>query len=500
MKIKPAPGIAIGSLHLLPVLLLLLWGMGVVSVAAQSRDVTWIVDSNLSNTPENSEYPAIVADDLGYVHVFWSEDVGGEAFRDMESRFPGNAIMYTRWDGTSWTQPVDILFVPGDTYAGFIAADVGEDSLLHVVWTGQADFYYSQAPSWQAESAHAWTKPKVVATDSARSAWESDVVADDYGNLHILYATRGDEPGVYHILSEDGGMTWGQATELSEPLIRPEIGFSHVRVITDGGGRLHAVWQTIMTEGFGQTIYYVRSIDKGQTWSAPIKFGTRDPGDYEASYAHLMSVSDSELHLIYIDGTTEGRYHRISRDGGETWTDPYHIATDHEGVNGYVFPLLDGAGQMHLIVNMRTKAQVGGLFYGRWLGDSWAPLARYDPVKGGHAEFHAGAVRLGNELHVVWSRLDNGEIVHVYGVVPSVSQTPPLPVPSPQPPTPTPSPPATRGFTSPTPTPFRQSVVPRLSSTSAQTSLFRVSPLVYSTGGALLLVAGVIFWTLIRRR
>ena len=45
------------------------------------------------------------------------------------------------------------------------------------------------------------------------------------------------------------------------------------------------------------------------------------------------------------------------------------------GVNGYVVPIADGAGQLHLMIDMRTKdTQTVGIYYARWLRDSWSPV------------------------------------------------------------------------------------------------------------------------------
>lgn len=491
------------AICLLAVLVLGLGGIEAVSVAAQSGSVVWSSPINLSNTPQNSEYPAIVADRLGYVHVFWSEDVDGEPLKDKDKPVPGNSIIYTRWDGVSWTVPKDVLFVPDESIAKFFAVDIDANNRLHAVWTGQSDFYYSNAPAWQAASAHAWSQPIIVATNSARSSWESSIAAGTSGNIHIIYATKGDEKGIYHIRSEDNGVTWSTAIKLSAPLDRLEQGFANVKIIADKASRLHAVWQTFQKDGYGQAVYYARSEDGGQSWTSPIQLGYRDPGDYEASYPYLVSRSEAELHLIYLDGAHGGRSQRISDDGGETWSEPYHIIPEMEGVNGYVIPVVDGAGQMHLIVNMRTKAgQVVGIYYAHWLGNSWSPV---EPVAvtqdQGAAHFSAATVRLGNELHVVWSELDKGEIGYVYGVVSSISQIPPLAIPSPQPSPSSSSPTTTLVTNQATLTPLAEPIQRQvLMNTQVSSPIFTINPLVVSLAASLLLVGTVTLWLRLRSR
>jgi len=500
LKMKPEIRMPIRAIGLLAVLLLPLWWEGAVPATAQSDTVIWSRPANLSNTSQSSGHPAIVADGHGYVHVLWSEEVGGEAMQPQDLVRTGNSIFYTRWDGASWTQPIDILFVPGEAIAEFVAVDVDAENRLHAVWTGQSNFYYSNAPSWQAESAHAWSKPVVVATNSARSQLESDIAADASANLHLVYATRGDGAGIYYIRSHDGGATWELATRLSEPFGPLETSFASVRVITDDAGRLHVVWQTTQEQGYGQAVYYARSIDGGKNWSAPVQLGYRDPEDYEASWPYLTAIGESELYLIYIDGSSKGRCHRISIDGGETWSEPRRVITEMEGVNGHVIPVVDGSGQVHLIVNMRTRAgQVVGIYYARWLGSGWSPIVPVDVSSPAAPSAHhtAAVVRLGNELHVVYNQLRTGEIWHLRGVLPAVTPAPMSALPTLRPPPPLPTP--TMATATPPPAPPSGQPPIDLAASSFATSPVS-NALLPGIGMALFLVVSVVVWTRVRPR
>jgi len=424
------------------------------TVAAQSSTITWSPPVNLSNSPESSSRPAIVTDHFGYVHVFWSEEVGGESIYGIPKALinNGNTIMYTRWDGKSWTPPIDILLVPGDDVATYVAVAVDADNWLHVIWSGQSSIYYSKAPAWQADSAHSWSQPAPVADGNARSQWESDIVASPDGKLHIVYATGGSDPSIYHILSEDAGATWEESTRISEPLDLLEEGVSNSRICIDGAGRLHVAWQTNQEEGFGQSAYYARSLDNGATWSTPYQLGYRQPGDYGVTFPSIACVGEGEIHIINVGGAWHyGRYEHISRDGGETWSPPNHILTELEGVNGYTYLLADSNLQKHLITTMRTQAeQQGGTFYARGLENGgWGPLDLAVPEAddtGPGAHWTATAMRLGNEIHVLWNTnfTDKaGEIWHTRGIIPGVPQQPAQPPPGDELVTPEPAPVAT---------------------------------------------------------
>jgi hypothetical protein len=492
--------------RILCTLLLLLLGLSWVphpEVEAQSETVTWSKPRNLSQTPYNSDHPAIIADSFGYVHTFWSEDLDGEPFQPDQDPKPGSTILYTRWDGVSWTAPKDVLYVPDDLLASFVAVDIDSENRLHVVWAGLKNHYYANAPSWEANYAAAWSRPMAIATSSAQTRWESSIAAAPSGSLHIAYATGGSDAAVYHIRSDDGGLTWQTAVKLTQPLGRLEKNFSNVQIIADEAGRLHAVWETNQQEGFGQAVYYARSTNGGNSWSLPVQMGYRDAGEFEASYPFLAVIGESEIHMIYVDGPWHtGRWHRISRDGGETWSEPRHVITGMEGVNGYVFPLVDGEGGMHLIINMRTIDQVGGIFYSPWLGNDWGPVARIPLAdQEGGAHWTAGATRLGNELHVVWTQLGRGEIGHVSGTLPWISPLPPSPIPSTEP----------EDLASSSPTPVN-SAPPALASTSDRETATAVSlssspsspalldPIVIGAVASLLVVGGVVLWAGIRRR
>jgi hypothetical protein len=421
---------------LLPLaILLLVPAQSMVNIAhAQSGAIEWSAPLNLSHTPQNSMIPAIVADGLGNVHVFWSEDVdGGPRQPGSPGSDSGSAIYYTRWNGQSWTTPVDVLYVPGENIANFVSVKVDNENRLHAVWTGQTNTYYSNALASQAESAHAWSPPQVVATNSAHSRWESDVVVDSAGSVHVVYAT-GDDAGVYHIRSNDGGATWSSPVQLSLPFDALETSFSHVRAIIDGTGRLHVVWQTNQIQGYGQGVYYARSLDNGDTWSRPVQLGYRGPSDTWIEWPYLADMGKSGLHLIYTNGSNKGRAYRVSNDRGETWSEARNVLPDLEGINGYNIPIVDGAGQMHLLINMRSRAtQAAGLWYAEWTGNDWSPA---NPIYVGpnSAHYMAVAVSRGNEIHIVWNEIATGEIWYIrgtiQGLVPESVQIAPTPMPT----------------------------------------------------------------------
>lgn len=423
--------------------------------------------------------------------------MGGGALRPGEGvGISGNTLLYTCWDGTTWSSPVDILLVPGENLAEFPAVDVDAENQLHVAWMATTRLYYSNALSWAAGSAHSWSEPTVLADYGAMGQFGVDIAADPLGGVHVVYAANVGDAGIYYLRSADGGLTWQEPISLSEPFGPSESWFSVVRIVGDHSGRLHAVWQTNQSEGYGQAIYYARSTDHGDTWNSPVQLGRRDPGDYEVAWPYLAAVGESELHLIHVDGPgSVGRFHRISTDGGETWSTPYHILDEMVGVNGNTVPIVDGAGQMHLIVNMRRRdTQRTGIYYARRLGNGWSPVEPVDISGPGapSAHYAAAALRRGNELHVVYTQHKGGEIWGIRGTTLSVDQTPVLPVPSPEVSMPQSGASGTPRLTQ-TPQPKPRTQLP-YDTEPASAPGSAAYPLVFGLASATLVVAGGVVW------
>jgi hypothetical protein len=207
-----------------------------------------------------------------------------------------------------------------------------------------------------------------------------------------------------------------------------------VRLVSDGADRLHATWQTYQSEGYGQAVYYSRSLDAGESWSLPQRFDNREQGDIFVEWPYVTPRTESELYAIYVNGAIQGRDQRISFDGGETWGDPTHILSDMTGINGFVVPLVDANSEMHLVVNMRTRVdEIVGIYYSRGQDQGWSkatPVAVDEPY-GPSAHQTAAAMRLGNEIHVVWCQLRGGEIWHVRGLLQDIAPSPTLQVSAP---------------------------------------------------------------------
>lgn len=419
-----------------------------------------------------------------------------------------NTILYRQWDGERWTEPLDILAVVGDPLADFVAATVDQWNDIHLVWTGLTRLYYSTASASDAYSINAWSAPQVISGDSARSRYESDVAVDSQGTVHIVYASRGGQTGMFHIMAAPNSSAWSTPIRISGFLRENEVAFKDVRLVIDDSDRLHAAWSTTNDNGYDQAVYYARSEQSGELWDEQVMLADATVNTGFTGFPSLLAHGEDELLLIHVDEGNKGRIERASTDAGRMWSEPRFILTSMEGVNGFLIPLIDSAENLHLVINMRPSAdQRTGIYYAPRAGLDWAPIipVAVDEPYGPSAHYTDAVVRLGNEIHVVWTQVRSGEIWHVQGTINGVTPTPPQATPSPRPQpvatpgqqagepssaTPVPNA-ATPGATGPLPA---ELTAPPNGSTSTLT------PLIVSVVPVLLLVGGVILVQARRKR
>jgi len=396
-----------------------------VGIARAQEPITWGEPVNLSNSPRRSKHSAIVADGYGFVHVVWGENVGGRDMGADERPDRTNTIMYRRWDGSEWSQAVDIAFIEGDLLADYPSLAVDDRNQLHLVWTGLSGLYYSGAHATEAHSAQAWSKLQPFGPAGGRSRYETDIAVDGGGSVHIAYALRGDRAGIYHTSIPAGGAAMTAPSTVAQGLRPIEGGVRDVRLAVDQANRLHVVWSTTSTVGRSQAVYYARSEDSGVNWDEPVILADATIEPAFTGFPILLAYGEDDLLVLHVDQLNKGRIERLGKDAGRTWGEPRMVLTDMEGVNGFLTPLLDRDGTMHLVVNMRPRAdQRTGVYYAPRAGLDWSPVSpiAIDEPSGPSAHYADATVRLGHQIHIPWTQHEGGEIWHISGTIDGVSQ------------------------------------------------------------------------------
>jgi hypothetical protein len=149
--------------------------------------------------------------------------------------------------------------------------------------------------------------------ESTGIIWHSDpvIMTDRNGGVHMLILFAGGE--IRHYLSTDGGNTWIDSSDVSDPATGGSKDKEWGIIRND---TIYVVWQEF--GGSGDGVRFARSVDNGATFQR----STIDPTRYGLT---AIDVDDNGiLYLIYIYG---GMYFTKSYNNGDTWTSSQYLSS-----------------------------------------------------------------------------------------------------------------------------------------------------------------------------
>ncbi|MGH2536980.1 MAG: sialidase family protein, partial [Candidatus Promineifilaceae bacterium] len=340
----------------------LLLALGGPSPAEAQVRLGWSIPHQLSTAGRKGSEASLVADPAGYVHVFWTETLPDER----------SLLRYARFDGQTWSLPIDIRVSEPFTPIKTTAPAMGPDGVLHLAWVegNNGPAYYSQAPAGLALRSQEWRRPTRIQmpADNVR------LLVDASGSLHLLTtvaSTSPLHPGVYYLRSADQGITWSPFVWL-DPDIPAGFTPASAQFALDKQGGLHAVWFYIsFLQGEGDWLRYTNSLDGGQGWSRPLTLAKESEGaaDMNTFARPNLAVSGDSVHVVWAAGFLLYRNHRYSTDRGANWTAPARIFGELNGQAGDSLTV-DGLGRVHFFGQIRFPMAI---YHVIWDGTRWSP-------------------------------------------------------------------------------------------------------------------------------
>lgn len=334
---------------------------------------------------------------------------------ELENR--SNSIVYSYWDGESWSVPIDVFYSSSGSAFNYPYAAIDDADTLHLVWQSYQGIYYSSVPLSEAKWVKAWQPPKIIARARGDG---SRIYASSHWGLQVIYPAwdiveSGSHDGnIYYIRSQDQGDTWSNPIKLSSLGEFENANSSHPSVVEDHQGSLHALWfKSEAPDWRGSVVYYSRSEDGGMNWSKPDEMGRRTGEERWASMPEIYASDGDELHITWVCGIDAHRCHRWSKDGGAHWSNPTREFGDMLSLAGWDTLVSDGSGQLYWIMQLRYP---GALYYSYWTGREWSGLNIVNDglLAGGH--YLRAVARNGNQIDLVIVQQDEKEIWHMVGV------------------------------------------------------------------------------------
>jgi hypothetical protein len=332
----------------------------------------WAFQRQIPDYYNHSRAPYMVADQNRTVHAFNIQPTVQDEV----------ALYYRQWSKErGWTRPVDILLPPRVGTFSVQEVFLDPSAILHMVFfvgdPDSANLYFTSAHASMAGHARSWSQP-VVITDDAGPLGSAAMVHDDNGVIVVVYAGRKNGIGVYEVRSLDNGNTWS-APQVVSLVLEDELWPYALQMIKDDTGNLHAVWSLISVRGLGQAIYYSRSNFTENQWSQPYLLAELEGDDYSTNFPSIIKHKD-ELFVIYQDDFPATRWMRRSKDNGQVWTSPVRPFL-HEGEYEAAVLLEDSNQTLHMILGNRIgNPEIHGMWHSFWTGERWTDL---EPVVSG---------------------------------------------------------------------------------------------------------------------
>ncbi len=401
---------------------------------------------------DDTDFPAIVTDNSGKIHVVWEDDENGVWGTDTE-------IMYVSYtEATGWSNItvisdgyIDVYWNIDDSQRPSIAVDGNNN--IHVVWHDMTDGV------WGTD-----TEIMYVSYTEATGWSNITVISDGYGGIYwndgesMIPSIAVDGNNNIHVVWHDNTIgVWGGGlldTDIMYVKYTEATGWSNITVISDGYGGIywndgtsavpeialdslggiHVVWEEYSygVWGGGSVDTEIMYVDYTQAsgWSNISVIS--DVSDIYwntgiSSYPDIVVDKNDKAHVVWHDGTVGvwGPDYEImySTLGASGWSFPIVISDGHMGVywnDHHSFSpsiAVDGLGNLHVVWHDMTDgvwgtdteimytsySEVIGWIIPKVISD------RYSGIKWNDGNSYSPAIAYGNEeTHIVWYDLTDG--------------------------------------------------------------------------------------------
>jgi hypothetical protein len=386
---------------------------------------TWSPIERIPGYADDTLPPYMVADHNRTVHAFSSQWMGDKN----NLRY---AIIYSKWSlDNGWTLPVDVILSPvKEARVEGVLLDV--TNVFHLIFFGGEDptgnIYYTRAVASKVGQVSGWSEPVLIGKN-ALTPDSAALAGDGKKNLWVVYSGKVEgATGLYFTYSSDSGVSWTEPAPIFLCNIPGQSAYG-IRLYVGQSGRMHAVWYVVDGKGHNRAAYYAAYDLDTKTWSMPIEFDKGYGIDAGMGISEMEVVENQGFVFVVYnngippDGVPPAEWVRISKDGGQTWTDPYRPFPRLVGRNGVISFTTDSNGKLSIFFINRIPSFTnsvysdhGGLFQSTWLTDHWSEpefvVDSLDPRVGSMIPYDACSITSqGNVVLTTW-RSDPGGAVH----------------------------------------------------------------------------------------
>jgi hypothetical protein len=285
-------------------------------ISSADKGFTWGSETIIENSV--NDYPAdMTVDSNGNIYIVW---VNG----------PDVYFKYSGDNGVTWSLPLNLSNSPGSTeWTPRIAVDA--DGNINVVYDGP---FFTRST----DGGSTWSIPHRLDTDGPCS----DIAISGSGNIHVVWdgpplSRPIDWTDITYCNSSDDGLNWSSAITLQHSTTIQSV---HPRIAGDQAGNVYVLWNYLSPGNWHWT--FISSSNNGTNWTGKKPLSSLD------SYSEFPSITvDGAGNLNVVVGLEERIYFMRSIDKGLTWSTPFRISADHQ--SRYPDIATDSSGRNYVV-------------------------------------------------------------------------------------------------------------------------------------------------------
>lgn len=249
----------------------------------------------ISNSSNATVFPQIVADSNGYLHITWMEVANDTS---IWGGFQNPGILYSRWNGDTWSAPLTISANTGFAEIPSIAADSA--NTIHVVWDDETYGAGLSKVAYKTRTASGtWSAIETLPTASGTGYnWNSRVAIGTSNVPNVVYSgieTDGSGSALYWTRKEVGGWTTPQLiSQDTTNTDRSTCEWSDLRAASSGN--LHLIYWCSALGPFTGGIFYRTYTG---TWSTPIEITTA----FDIEFTRMAVTPAGQVFVTWFENT-----------------------------------------------------------------------------------------------------------------------------------------------------------------------------------------------------
>lgn len=320
----------------------------------------------LATTRERVSDPVLLVDSADKFYLFWLQTAQTTDLVGTQNAL--STIYYASWTENGWSRVVPLIRLPDlvDQFAAVMAAD----DRISVIWRNPVSrsFFVTQVDAASAWLPADWSTPQTLSWGAQVSSLF--LLPGQTGDLDAVYAVPLNEGrGIYLIRQNREGGDWREPVLILDAAVAGWDMVDNPVMARTEDGALHLVATAYMLQPSAVPIglYYARSQDDGQTWSAPEPLVTG-----RVLTSQLASTGQSNLLVAWQEerGASPELLFRHSTNGGSSWEAPGRLLASDMAYGASAI-IVDVAGQAHWL--QTVQARDGRLFVREWVwrSGSW---------------------------------------------------------------------------------------------------------------------------------